>query len=115
MNYFTTLAIVVLLAFSGQAIADNHNAFTSALQATRRVNTLIVGGATDSDCQEIEAIMGKLASVRPLLTEAQQRVIWERSPYWAGIACAWAVGQQWSGNDCAFQCGTLKECQGGSK
>jgi hypothetical protein len=112
MSYLTTLSIVLCLAISGQAIADNANAFQTALEATRRVNTLVLNGATDSDCQEIEAIMGKLASLRPLLTEAQQRVIWEHSPYWAGIACAWPVGQVWQGNDCEFQCGNLEECQG---
>lgn len=109
MNYVTTLSIVILLAVSGQAIADNASFFQSALEATRRANTLILDGATDSDTVEIEAIMGRLATLRSLLTEAQQRLVWARSPYWAGIACNWPVGQAWHGNDCEFHMGQEKE------
>ena len=111
MSYFTTLSIVVLLAISGQAIADNATAFSSALVACRTIDRLVKEGATDSDTDEIKRLFVTLDRVHPSLTNEQQRVLWNRYPYFSGIACNWYVGQRWEGNDCEFQCGTLEECQ----
>jgi hypothetical protein len=113
MNFIFTITLTVLLAFAGSAMASNASAFQHAREAARRINSLIDQGATDTDCTEIGAAFDMLAKLRTSLTAAQQRVIWERYPYMGGIACSRAFAHAWSGNDCAFQCGSLAECKSG--
>lgn len=113
MNFVFTATITIMFAFAGNTLASNASAFNAARNAARTINELVSQGATDTDCVQIESAFDLLAKVRSELTEAQQRVIWDRYPYMGGIACSRAFAHVWAGNDCAFQCGNLQQCKSG--
>ena len=110
-----TLSIVLLFAFTGQAMTRNVASFKAAKNAAARIDSLIRDGATDTACQEVDRLMSILASARPALTEAQQALLWDKYPWFAGIACAWSFAHEWQGNDCLYQCGTVDQCQKGGQ
>jgi hypothetical protein len=114
MKTFTlTLTLVILVSYAGNALGENRRAYAQARASLARINFLVMDGPTDSDAQEIDKLMGSLPSLRKELTSEQQSQLWEKYPWFAGIACNWAVGHGWQGNDCAFQCGSFQECQKG--
>jgi hypothetical protein len=106
-----TLFCAVLLANSA-CLANFHHAL-SADKAAFLVNSSVAGGATDEDCAKIDLNFSIISRLLPALSKSQQKSLWDRYPYMAGIACLREVGHNWYGNDCAFQCGTLAECQKG--
>jgi hypothetical protein len=111
-----TILVVLLVSFTSHAVASNREAFQAASEATSLVNALVKDGATDSDCMQVDSLMSRLETLRPSLSSDQQKALWEKSPYFAGIACSWSFSHDWQGNDCLYQCGSLSECmKGGSK
>jgi hypothetical protein len=112
MRTFTlTLSFVLVISYAGAIFGDNSRAYTQARQAMVMVDFLVKDGPTDSDAQKIDENMGLIRDILPSLTSEQQSELWNRYPYFAGIACFWpGIGHEFSGNDCAFQCGTLSEC-----
>jgi hypothetical protein len=105
----TTLFCVALLA-SGTCLANFHH-FSSADKAAKILNSLVKGGPTDTECAKIDLNFSIISRLLPALSKAQQKAVWDRYPYMAGIACYRSVGHEWYGNDCAFQCGSYSECQ----
>jgi len=112
MKAFTlTLTLTLTLSYAGAIFGDNAKAYTQARQAMVMVDFLVKSGPTDSDTQKIDENMGLIRDILPSLTPTQQAELWDKYPFFAGIACFWpGIGHEFSGNDCAFQCGTLSEC-----
>jgi hypothetical protein len=114
MKTFTlTLTLTLVLSYAGNVLGENRRAYSQARASLARINLLVQDGPTDSDTVEIDKLMGSLPSLRKELTSEQQSQLWEKYPWFAGIACNWVVGHDWQGNDCAFQCGTINECMKG--
>jgi hypothetical protein len=114
MKTFTmTLMFTLVIVYAGNALGENRLAYAQARASLARINFLVMDGPTDSDAQEIDKLMDTLPSLRRQLTSEQQRHLWESFSYFSGIACNWAGGHDWQGNDCAFQCGSFQECQKG--
>lgn len=105
-----TFVFSIALLASGTCLANFHH-FSSADKAAFLVNSLVAGGATDEDCAKIDLNFSIISRLIPALSKAQQKAVWDRYPYTAGIACYRAVGHEWYGNDCQFVCGTLEECK----
>lgn len=112
-TFIITLAFTFSLAYAGDAIGQNSRAYNQARDSLARINFLVKDGPTDSVAEEIDRLMSTLPSLRRSLTPAQQSELWARYPYFSGIACNWAVGHDFHGNDCSFQCGTFAECMKG--
>jgi hypothetical protein len=112
MKSFTfTLALVVLISYAGQAMGNNSKAYMQARQALVTIDFLVKSGPTDSDTVKIDEKMGLIREILPRLTPAQQADLWDRYPFFAGIACFWAgIGHSFAGNDCTYQCGSLEDC-----
>lgn len=111
-----TVLVVLLSSFTSHAVSSNREAFKAAQEAINAVDTLIKSGATDSDCEQVDSLMSRLETLLTSLSSDQQKALWDSSPNWAGIACAWSLGHAWQGNDCLYQCGTKQECvKGGSR
>jgi hypothetical protein len=114
MKVFTlTLAIVLGVSYVGNAFGQNSRAYESARASLARINFLVKNGPTDTDAAEIERIFDCLPKLRRQLTSKQQAELWERYPFFSGIACHWPVGHDFVGNDCVYQCGTFAECMKG--
>ena len=112
MKTFTlTLSFVLVISYAGAIFGDNSKAYAQARQALVTVDFLVKSGPTDSDAQKIDENMQLIRTLLSSLTPEQQAELWDKYPFFAGIACFWAgIGHEFSGNDCAFQCGTLSEC-----
>jgi hypothetical protein len=112
MKIFTlTLTLTLTLSYAGAIFGDNAKAYMRARQVLVQVDFLLKSGPTDSDAQKIDENMQLIRGLLPSLTPEQQAELWDRYPFFAGIACFWpGIGHEFSGNDCAFQCGTLSEC-----
>jgi len=112
MKTFTlTLSFVLVISYAGAIFGDNSKAYAQARQALVTVDFLVKSGPTDSDAQKIDENMQLIRTLLSSLTPEQQAELWDRYPYFSGIACFWVgVGHSFSGNDCLYQCGTLQEC-----
>jgi len=112
MKTFTlTLAFVLVISYAGAIFGDNAKAYLRARQVLVQVDFLVKDGPTDSDAQKIDENMGLIRDILPSLTPEQQAELWDKYPFFAGIACFWAgIGHEFAGNDCLYQCGDLREC-----
>ena len=111
------LIIVALIAlgsfYACKSSADNARDFSAAKKVASEIDRLVKDGPTDIDGEQIDCLFSALPSLRRVLTDAQQSVLWDRYPSFAGIACyqSSGIGHDWAGNDCAYQCGSFTECQ----
>jgi len=112
MKIFTlTLTLTLTLSYAGAIFGDNAKAYLRARQVLVQVDFLVKSGPTDTDTVKIEQKMGLIRDILPSLTSEQQAELWDKYPFFAGIACFWAgIGHEFAGNDCLYQCGDLREC-----
>lgn len=104
-----TLIISMCFVFSVASTAQA-TATDNVSRSIRRINSLIKNGVTDTDTIEIDGLFVRIEKDLFFVTSEKQTELWESNPWFAGVACYWAISHLIAGNDCAVQCGGLADC-----